>query len=170
MTIQTLRDLNACPADRFRTLLGGVFEHSPWVADAVFPRRPFDGIPALHSAMVEAVRAAPESARLKLLRAHPDLAGKEARQDTLTEHSTNEQRGAGLDLLTPAEADTLLRGNAAYRLRFGFPFIICVRNRTRQEIFQALAIRLRNEPAAEFDTALQEVYEIARLRLEAGLV
>lgn len=169
MATVTLHALNGLPPAEFRDILSGVFERSPWVAEAVESRRPFADRAALHVAMTQAVAAAPRAAKLALLRAHPDLAGKAAQIGALTEDSAREQKGAGLDRLTPAQMQAIAHNNAAYRARFGFPFIICVRNHDRDAIFAAFERRLGNTAEAEFATALREVYEIARLRLETLL-
>lgn len=166
----TIHDLNGLPSQRFRDVLAGVFERSPWVADAVEEQRPFANVAQLHAAMCKAVAAAPADQRLALLRAHPDLAGREAQQGTLTEASTGEQKSAGLDRLSRAEMETIARNNDAYKKRFGFPFIICVRNHDKAGIFAAFERRLNNSTDAEFETALREVNEIARLRLEMLVV
>jgi 2-oxo-4-hydroxy-4-carboxy-5-ureidoimidazoline decarboxylase len=166
MTTTTIHALNALSPQRFRDVLAGIFERSPWVPEAVEPARPFADLAALHAVMVEAVVKAPYEDKLSLLRAHPDLAGKEAQAGALTADSSKEQKSAGLDRLSRAEMDTISRNNEAYKKRFGFPFIICVRNHDKAGIFAAFERRLNNPAEAEFETALQEVYEIARLRLE----
>lgn len=151
--------------EAFVAALGGVFERSPWVAERASAKRPFAGAAALHSAMVEVVRAARPEEQLALLRAHPELAGKEAGAGTLTSDSAAEQKGAGLVNLSAEEKQRIARLNAEYRARFGFPFIIAVRNHTKAGIFAALERRLRNDAAAELAACLGEVYEIARFRL-----
>jgi 2-oxo-4-hydroxy-4-carboxy-5-ureidoimidazoline decarboxylase len=147
---------------------GGVYEHSPWVAEAVYDARlrpAHDGVKALHVAMIEAVETAPRERRLELLRAHPDLAGRLAIRGELTPASTAEQASARLDACTPAEFDRLQELNTAYRAKFGFPFIMAVRGKTRLEILAAFERRIHNDPEAEFRTALDEVHKIALLRL-----
>jgi 2-oxo-4-hydroxy-4-carboxy-5-ureidoimidazoline decarboxylase len=166
MAATTIQQLNDLPAARFREVLSGIFERSPWVPEAVQLLRPFAGPAELHDAMVAAVRQASPERKLALLRAHPDLAGKEAQDGALTEASTGEQKSAGLDRLSRGEMERIGRNNDAYRSRFGFPFIICVRNHDKAGIFAAFERRLNNTAGAELETALQEVYEIARLRLE----
>ncbi len=161
----TLADLNTAPAARFVETLGGIFEHSPWVADATAPLRPFDSLAALHAAMVAAVDAADEAQKLNLLRAHPDLAGKLARAGALTDASTAEQASAGLDRLSEAEFQRFTAFNIAYTEKFGFPFIIAVRENTKASILKAFERRITNSREAEFSTALAEVAQIARLRL-----
>ena len=123
--------LNALDRDAFVARFGPVFESSPWVAEAAWERRPFAGAADLHAAMVAAVDEAPLEKQLALIRAHPDLAGKAAIAGTLTAHSRDEQASAGLDRLTPEEHATFTRLNTAYRERFGFPFVICVREHTK---------------------------------------
>jgi 2-oxo-4-hydroxy-4-carboxy-5-ureidoimidazoline decarboxylase len=161
-----LAEINAMAPAALRDALGGIFERSPWVAEAAAAARPFATVAALHQAMVQAVRRAPHALQLGLLRAHPDLAGKEAQAGSLTADSTAEQKSAALDRLSRSEMDAISRNNADYRARFGFPFIICVRNHDKAGIFAAFAQRLNNAPEVEFATALDEVYQIARLRLE----
>jgi 2-oxo-4-hydroxy-4-carboxy-5-ureidoimidazoline decarboxylase len=163
MTI--LADLNTAPAESFVETLGGIFEHSPWVAEAVASARPFASLEALHAAMVAAVDAAEEAQKLALLRAHPDLAGKLARAGALTDASTAEQASAGLDRLSEEEFQRFTAFNIAYTEKFGFPFIIAVRENTKASILAAFGRRITNSRKAEFLTALAEVAKIARLRL-----
>lgn len=165
----SLAELNRMDAAGFTAALGGIFEHSPWVAERAAARRPFTSLDSLHGALVQAMWAASDSEKLALLRAHPELAGKEAAAGTLTAHSTSEQDSVGLTRLTPDEAGRIGALNAAYRGRHGFPFIIAVKLRTKRQIFAAFEQRLANPQADEFATALAEVGKIARLRLEALL-
>jgi 2-oxo-4-hydroxy-4-carboxy-5-ureidoimidazoline decarboxylase len=164
-----LAAINRMEAEAFVALLGGVFEHAPWVAEAAWPHRPFASVGALHDAMMRAVRAAPAERRRAFLNNHPELAGPEARARSLTVESTREQGSAGLDRITPEEAAAFDRLNAAYRARFGVPFIIAVRGRSRAEILAAFEVRLARDPADEEATALEEVALITRMRLD-GLV
>lgn len=166
MATVTIHDLNALPADQFRDILAGIYERSPWVPAVAAKRRPFVDFDALRAAMAEIVDAGSPEVQQALLEAHPDLAGKEAQEGALTEESRGEQKSAGLDRLSRAEMETISRNNAAYRSRFGFPFIICVRNHDKAGIFAAFDRRLNNTAEVEFQTALREVHEIARLRLE----
>jgi adenine deaminase len=145
---------------------GALFEHSPWVAEAAWREDGFADAGELYAALREAMYAAPHERRLELIRAHPDL-GERVRP--LTAASRGEQAGAGLDRLSPAEAARLLELNAAYREKFGFPFVICVREHTTDSILANAAERLGNAPDAEVDTALAEIAKIARLRLEDAL-
>lgn len=152
----------------FVARFGGVYEHSPWVAEAVWDGGTVaDSVGALAEAMRAAVEDAPEAARLALLRAHPDLAGRLALAGALTADSTAEQAAAGLDRCSPEELTAFQRLNTAYRARFGFPFIVAVRGLTREAILDRFGQRLGNGAAVEFRIALGEVHRIARLRLEA---
>jgi OHCU decarboxylase len=147
---------------------GGVYEHSPWIAEAVYDARlrpAHDGVKAMHAAMIEAVETAPRERKLELLRAHPDLAGKLAVRGELTPDSTREQASARLDSCTPAEFDRFQELNTAYRAKFDFPFIMAVRGKPRTEILAAFERRIHNEPDTEFRAALDEVHKIALLRL-----
>ena len=162
----SLDEINALDQASFTARLGPVFEHSPWIAERAWASRPFVSIAALHAAMAAAIYAASPAEQLALLRSHPDLAGKAARGGALTAESAGEQRGAGLDQLTAEEFARFERLNAAYRERFGIPFIIAVRGRDRVEILTAFERRLGNDPAVEMDTARRQVAEIGRLRLE----
>ncbi|GMU44882.1 MAG: hypothetical protein AMXMBFR25_28680 [Lysobacterales bacterium] len=162
----TLDELNALDADAFTAALGGIFEHSPWIARESWPRRPFASVDALHATMCAALAAADDAARLALIRAHPELAGRLAIRGELTEHSTREQAGAGLDRCTPQEYAHLHTLNADYQARFGFPFILAVRGHTRESIIANLVARLGNARETEIATALAQIERIARLRLE----
>jgi len=162
----SLAALNALDRVAFTARLGGVFEHSPWVAERAWPARPFASVAALHAAMVRAMRAGSEAEQTALLRAHPELAGREAKEGGLTAESRGEQASAGLDRLDPAEVQRLAELNAAYRAKFGFPFIIAVRARTKDQILAELARRLGRAAPAEREAALAEVEAIARIRLE----
>jgi OHCU decarboxylase len=118
---------------------------------------------------VAAMYAAPRERKLALIRAHPDLAGKAAIEGTLTNSSKREQAAAGLDRLTPDEYEALTRLNAAYRERFGFPFVVCAREHTKQSILRVASERLDNSEDEEIRVALEEIAKIARLRLEEVL-
>ena len=147
---------------------GGVYEHSAWIAEAVYDARlhpAHDGVKALHTAMVEADETAPRERQLALLRAHPELAGRLAIRGELTPASTAEQASARLDACTIEEFDRFQALNAEYTAKFGFPFIMAVRGKNRQEILAAFERRVHNAPEAEFRAALNEVHKIALLRL-----
>jgi 2-oxo-4-hydroxy-4-carboxy-5-ureidoimidazoline decarboxylase len=149
--------------DAFVDRFGFLFEHSPWVVERAAGRRPFTD---LHAGLMQVVADASVEEQLALVRAHPELAGKAAIDRTLTAESTAEQAAAGLDRLTEAEFDRFHDLNAAYSARFGFPFVICVRLTDKAGILAAIEARLGNDPQAELATALAEIGEIVRLRLE----
>ena len=162
----SLEELNAAAPEQFVAALGAIYEHSPWVAETVADKRPFATLAALHEAMGGTVRAADDARKRALLNAHPDLAGKAARAGSLTADSKAEQAGAGLDRLSEDEFKNFHRLNESYRKRFGFPFIICVGRHGKDSVFQQFETRLKNDAAAERETALQEVVRIAALRLD----
>jgi 2-oxo-4-hydroxy-4-carboxy-5-ureidoimidazoline decarboxylase len=166
MTTVSLDSLNAADEAQFVAALGDIYEHAPWVARAVCAQRPFATLAALNEAMTAAVRAAPLEQRLALIKGHPDLAGKAARAGTMTAHSKAEQASAGLDRLTDAEFDEFRRRNDAYRKKFEFPFIICVRRHGKDSILHQFERRLRNDAAAETEAALAEIFRIVALRLD----
>lgn len=165
MTRPTLDALNAAAPRDFVAALANVFEHSPWVAEAVANARPFASLAALRDALVTALERADENRKLALIRAHPDLANKLQRAAGLTAESTSEQDGAGLDRLSAAEFEQFERSNDAYKAKFGFPFIIAVRRHSKDSILDNFARRLGNSPADELRTAIAEIGRIATLRL-----
>ena len=153
----------------FVARFGGVFEHSPWIAERAWELElgPAHDTPAgLHNALARMFRSATEEERLGVLTAHPDLAGKLAAAKRLTAESTAEQASAGLDALTDAERARFTELNTAYVARHGFPFIIAVRDNTKASILAAFETRLNNDRATEFETACAQVERIARIRLE----
>jgi 2-oxo-4-hydroxy-4-carboxy-5-ureidoimidazoline decarboxylase len=163
-------DMNAVNAmDRaaFVQKFGGIFEKSPWVAEKVWEKRPFASVDDLHGAMVNIVKHSPVPNQLALLQSHPDLAGKEAQAGAMTASSVSEQASAGLNALSKAEIAQISELNAAYKQKFGFPFIIAVRMHTKEGIFFEFNRRLANETQVEFANDLQNVYAITRLRLGA---
>ena len=161
----SLSDLNAMDRDRFVAVLGGVFEKAPWVAERAFAQRPFATVADLYIALLDAVAGAGEDRQLDLIRGHPELADKVARTGAMTGESLSEQGGLGLDRLSDEEFSRFERLNAAYRERFGFPFIVCVRRHTRDSILDRFERRLGNSPAEEHAAALVEIGHIASLRL-----
>ena len=158
----TLARVNAAGRENFVTAVGWIFEGSPWVAERAWDRRPFASVGELHAAMVAEVAAALYEEQLALLRAHPDL-GTRARMTTA---STNEQAGAGLDALTPDEFERLQSLNAAYRTKFGFPFLFAVKGSTKHDVLAALGARLEARADDEFGEALRQVSQIAWFRLQ----
>ncbi|MEO7099769.1 MAG: 2-oxo-4-hydroxy-4-carboxy-5-ureidoimidazoline decarboxylase [Luteolibacter sp.] len=166
----SLSHLNAMSKDDFISILGGIYEHSDWVAERVFQQRPFPNPENLRLAMRQTVEDAADDEKLALIRAHPDLAGKLARAGALTEASTREQAGLGLDRLSDGEYEQFSDRNKRYRERFGFPFIICARQTSKQGVLDAFETRLTNSTEAEISEALRQIHEIARLRLEDAIM
>ena len=147
---------------------GGIYEHSPWVAEGAWAARKgesLDTLNGLHAAMASALASASETKQMKLICAHPDLAGKLAVAGELTAASKSEQAGAGLDRCTQEEFEEFQRLNAAYKEKFGFPFIIAVKSHDRHSILAAFRARLNNDRETEFRTALEEINRIAFFRL-----
>lgn len=161
----TIAALNALDRAAFVAAVGHVFEHSPWIAAAAWEQRPFSDIAALHAAMCAVVAMAGEERQLGLIRAHPDLAGRVAMAGQLTPNSAREQAAAGLAALSTEERARLTGYNEAYKTRFGFPFVICVRANKHAAILAAFPGRLANSPSQEIATALAEIDKIAWLRL-----
>jgi len=139
-----------------------LFEHSPWVVERAAARLPFAD---LHAGLMAVVQDASPEEQLALIRAHPELAGKAALDHTLTDASAAEQASAGLDRLSPEEFGRFHALNAAYRDRFGFPFIVCVRLTDKAGILAAMQARLAQDRATEIATAIEQIGEIVRLRL-----
>ncbi|MBX2805817.1 MAG: allantoinase PuuE [Hyphomicrobiales bacterium] len=156
------------PQEEFVSHFGGIFEHSPWIAQQAWSIElgpAHDTAIGLHSALCRIFRRASEEQRMGVLRAHPDLAGKLADARQLTTESTGEQASAGLDALTDAERDRFQNLNSEYTSRFGFPFILAVKGLTKEQILQQFQARLPNDQQTEFATACTQVERIARLRL-----
>src|SRR4051812_28333165 len=163
----SLADLNRMDPAAFEAAIGDVFELAPWVARAAHGRRPFATVADLHAAMMGALRAVPPEQQLAFIRNHPDLAGKAARAGDVTDESKSEQASAGLGTLSDEEFARFHRLNDAYKEKFGFPFMICVRRHTRDSILSEFERRLPRDEAAEFAQAMQEVFYITRLRIAA---
>jgi OHCU decarboxylase len=157
--------LNVLSQDDFLRVIGPVFEHSPWIAELTWAKRPFESGGALHRALCETVLASGEPRKLALIRAHPDLAGRAARAGTLTSASTREQGSSGLDKLSAEEAALFDKYNHEYRERFGFPFVICARENKKEAMLAGFSRRLKNSREQEIEAALGEVFKIAELRL-----
>jgi 2-oxo-4-hydroxy-4-carboxy-5-ureidoimidazoline decarboxylase len=163
----SLAAANAMDEAAFVAALGGVFEHSPWVAQRAYASRPFGSVAALHTAMVDAVRRAAPEEQLRLMQAHPELAGKAAIRGELTADSTREQSGAGLDRCSPEEFAQLTALNARYADRFGFPFILAVKGYDRAGILREFARRVDHERPMEIAENLAQIAKITRFRLDA---
>ena len=166
MSQKSLSDLNACSKDEFVGALANIFEHSPWIAEQAASARPFAGVNALFAAMKAAVDQAPPELRLALIKAHPDLADKTQRAAGLTAESSAEQNSVGLDRLSDAEYAAFEQVNNAYRARFGFPYIVCVRRHTRDSILRDFERRLPNDAETEIRKSLEEICRIAALRID----
>jgi len=161
-----LSDLNVCSKDDFVAALANVFEYSPWIAEQAATLRPFAGVNELFAAMRSVVDRAPEELLIALIRAHPDLANKTQREAGLTTESHAEQNSAGLDRLSDVEFTAFERVNNAYRAKFGFPYVVCVRRHTRDSVLRNFERRLPNDAKAEVQTSIAEICRIAALRLD----
>jgi OHCU decarboxylase len=161
----TLAELNSVSRDEFVRIVGPVFEHSPWIAEAAWASRPFANVEQLRGALCQVARDAGEEKQFALIRAHPDLVGRAALAGTLTRESTGEQASAGLNQLTAEEIATFQKYNAAYREKFGFPFVICARLNRKEAILAGFEARLHNSIEQEVAAALAEIFKIAELRL-----
>ena len=156
-----LSQLNDAPLDEFVRVVGSVYEHSPHFAQRAAARRPFAKADDLRHALRAEVDESSDEEKLALIKAHPDLVGRAV----LTAESQGEQAAAGLTDLSPDEVASFRRQNAAYREKFGFPFIICARMNKKDAILEAFPPRLQNSPETEIQTALGETHKIAALRL-----
>lgn len=167
--MSSLADLNKASRAGFVAKLGHLFEHSPWVVEETWAKRPFRDAAHLHAELCRTMQSAPPAKQLALIRAHPDLAGRLTRQNQLTRESTKEQATAGLDRLSDAELAEFQKLNDSYKAKFGFPFIICARLNAKAAILAAMQARLPNFPTAEHAAALAEIEKIAWLRLQDTL-
>jgi 2-oxo-4-hydroxy-4-carboxy-5-ureidoimidazoline decarboxylase len=167
MSLKALSDLNACSKDDFVAALNNVFEYSPWIAEQAAAARPFAGVKQLFGAMQAAVDGAPPALRLALIKAHPDLADKTQRAAGLTAESSAEQDSVGLDRLSDAEYAAFERVNNAYRAKFGFPYIVCVRRHTKDSILRDFERRLPHDADTETQKSIEEICRIAALRVDA---
>ncbi len=159
-----------CTLDMFIRHYGDVYEHSPWVAEAAWQHgltTDFDSPDALAELMGEMLKQASSDHHIKVIQAHPDLAGKAAMAGELTQDSTSEQAGAGLDQCSPEEFARFEALNRAYKEKFGFPFVVAVKGLDRYAILAAFENRLHNDAATERQTAIEQIIRIARLRLVA---
>ena len=160
-----LATVNGFGPQQFSAAFGAVYEHSQWIAERAFARRPFASQTDLYLALFGVVQAASEDEKVALLNAHPELAGQEAQSGTLTSASTHEQKGAGLNALSHAEFVELAELNRQYKARFGFPYIISARLNSKAAIFGMLKARLTNTREQELQNSIAQVGEIARLRV-----
>ena len=156
--------------DAFVASYGDIYEHSPWVAELAWEAgldAEQDSPAGLAAAMGEVLSRASAERQLEVIRAHPDLAGKAALAGELTDDSSREQAGAGLDQCSTEELARFERLNAAYKAKFGFPFVMAVKGNDRHAILAAFETRLDNDPAEERRTAVEQINRIALLRLES---
>lgn len=160
-----MAELNGLPAADFVAKLGGVFEYSPWIAEMAANQRPFPSYTALLEALNEIVGTSGRERQMTLINAHPDLAGRLARNGQLTPESAREQSAAGLTHATSELLERIQSLNAAYRTRFGFPFIICARLNNVETILESMEQRISHQVDEEILIALQEISKIAKLRL-----
>lgn len=161
-----LQDVNTLSPQQFVEAFGGIYEHSPWVAEAAAKQRPFASMQQMKHAFSQAVQQAPESQKLALVRAHPELGHRMGIDPNLSAESTQEQGSAGLDKLSPAEYRQLRDLNDAYQKKFGMPFVICVRQATKAVILEAMEQRLTSSFTEELAEALKQIDAIAALRLQ----
>ena len=161
----SLSQVNSFSRGEFTRVIGPMFEHSPWIAEMAFAKKPFADLENLHRALCETVKNSAEEKQIALIRAHPDLVGKIALAGHLTKESTNEQASAGLNKLSQAEIDLFQKQNAAYKEKFGFPFVICARLNKKEAILAGFERRLKDSQEEEIKTALEEIFKIAELRL-----
>ena len=153
--------------DEFVGRYGGIYEHSPWVAEHSYKIvADVEDANELATIFASFVDRADDERKLALIRAHPDLAGKAAMKGELTEESSAEQAGAGIDQCTSEEYEQFQDLNSQYKDKFGFPFVMAVRDSNRQDILAAFESRLLNDSQTEFETAIREIHKIARLRLQ----
>jgi len=163
----TAAELSELPQIAFVQAVGSVYEQSPWIAERAYAARPFASLAAVRDALKAACSAATEEEQLGLLHAHPDLAGKAALAGELTAESTEEQKRSGLGSLTAEEMKSFVELNGAYKAKFGFPFILAVRNANKSTILASFATRIHNGRAEELATAIAQVHKIAWMRLRA---
>lgn len=159
----TIAQINSMSQDEFVAALGAVFEETPAIAHYAWEKRPFADVTDLHQQMVHEVESMSKQERLALIRVHPDLGSKVK----MAEASVQEQSGVGLDRLTTEEYDRFARLNAAYRAKFNFPLIVAVKNHSKDSIFATFEQRLENSADLELESAIAEIYQIARFRLLA---
>ena len=161
-SIETINQMNR---SAFTQALGAIFEDTPSIADEVWPKRPFTDVTELHQAMITIVRSMTTQQQLTLIRAHPDLGSK----TKMAVDSIREQSGVGLDRLNKTEYDRFHNLNQTYRDKFGFPFIIAVKNQTISTILVAFEQRIQNSVTMEIDQAIAEICQIARFRLDSTI-
>jgi 2-oxo-4-hydroxy-4-carboxy-5-ureidoimidazoline decarboxylase len=158
----TIEKINETTFQQFIEITGGIFEHSPWIAEQAEGLKPFHSLYHLHQEMVNIVKNSSLEQKLALIKAHPNLGDRVA----MTADSIEEQKGAGLQNLTPLEYNQLITMNQRYMEKFSFPFILAVRGKNKQQIYESIEERINHSKEVEFETALTEIFKIALLRLE----
>jgi 2-oxo-4-hydroxy-4-carboxy-5-ureidoimidazoline decarboxylase len=158
----TIEEINQTNHQQFMEITGGIFENTPWIAEKAEAAKPFLSLEHLHQVMVQVVENASYQEKLSLIKAHPNLGDRVS----MTRDSIEEQKGAGLQDLTPEEYTQFITMNKKYMEKFGFPFILAVRGKNKHEIYEAMESRFQNSNDIEFQTALTQIYKIAQLRLE----
>lgn len=162
----TINQLNKTNHEDFIEILSGIFEHSPWIAEKAEKFRPFSSLHHLYQVMIYIIKNATREQKLALIKAHPNLGDRVE----MSENSILEQTGAGLKDLTSEEYNKFITMNDLYMKKFSFPFIIAVRGKNKQQIYEAMEVRIHNEIDSEFHTALHEIYQIAQLRLKETII
>jgi 2-oxo-4-hydroxy-4-carboxy-5-ureidoimidazoline decarboxylase len=162
----TLAEVNQLDRARFVATLAGIYEHSPWVPERAWSKRPFASVDVLRDAMTAVVASAGIDEQLALIRAHPELAGKAMVQRSLTADSSAEQSGAGLTQCTPEEFARLQALNVRYNAKFSFPFVLAVKGYDRRGVIAEFERRVENDRDAEFAECLRQIDKIAQTRLE----
>lgn len=157
-----INKINQTTHEQFMEMTDGIFEHSPWIAEKAEIAKPFSSIQHLYQVMIAVVEQSSFDKKIALIKAHPNLGDRVA----MTKESIQEQNGAGLQDLTPEEYNQFMSMNQRYMEKFGFPFILAVRGKNKEEIYQILETRILHSKEIEIQTALSEIYKIARLRLE----
>ena len=163
--VYSIATINAMSRTAFIQALGAIFEDTPTIADQVWPQRPFTDVTELYQEMITIVRSMNTQQQLTLIRAHPDLGSKAK----MAADSIREQSGVGLDRLNKTEYDRFHNLNQTYRNKFGFPFIIAVKNQTKLSILKAFEQRIQNSVTMEIDQAIAEICQIARFRLDSTI-
>jgi 2-oxo-4-hydroxy-4-carboxy-5-ureidoimidazoline decarboxylase len=158
----TIEKMNETTFHQFMEITGSIFEHSPWIAEQAEGLKPFHSLYHLHQEMVNIVKNSSLEQKLALIKAHPNLGDRVA----MTADSIEEQKGAGLQNLTPLEYNQLITMNQRYMEKFSFPFILAVRGKNKQQIYESIEERINHSKEVEFETALTEIFKIALLRLE----
>ncbi|XP_076048060.1 2-oxo-4-hydroxy-4-carboxy-5-ureidoimidazoline decarboxylase-like [Oratosquilla oratoria] len=161
----TIEEVNRMDYEAFVQTFGNVVEHGTIISAAIWKFRPFDNVKHLHDTICDFIALLPTSGKEGILRCHPDLAGRLAQMNKLTEESTTEQKSAGLDQLSKEELDFLNAANSKYRSKFNFPFVICARENKKTAIFEGLRSRVSNSPEIELQRGIEEVKKICYYRL-----